>query len=213
MNGHCCRWYRGADLSVSKQREPSGSEHACRRPQRTGEGPHVNLDARWQIAAAASTIVESWCKASPETRFIVTSRIRLKIHGEHVLDLPPLNSDEAIELFYHRALSAGFVAERSLDELNCQKSERTGLSSLAIEMAAARTRVLHPGHLLTGLKESRELLSMGEMRLAGKQKSLRSMMEWSWGLLAPWEQSALAQLSVFEAGVLSRGSAGHGEPL
>ena len=162
----------------------------------------IILDNFEQIAEQASTTVELWCRMSPETRFIVTSRIRLNIQGEHVLELPPLNPDEAVELFYHRATHSGFVANRSVEERDVVREmvRTVDCLPLAIEMAAARTRVLHPKQLLQGLKESRDLLSIGRIGQEGRQGNLHSLMDWSWGLLEPWEQSALAQLAVFEGG-------------
>jgi tetratricopeptide (TPR) repeat protein len=70
---------------------------------------------------------------------------------------------------------------------------------LAIELAAARIRVLSPAQLVERLKYRFSLLA-GARGTAARQATLRAAIDWSWNLLTPWEQSALAQCSVFEGG-------------
>jgi predicted ATPase len=70
---------------------------------------------------------------------------------------------------------------------------------LAIELAAARIRVLSPAQLLERLADRFALLA-GARGAADRQATLRGAIDWSWNLLLPWEQAALAQCSVFEGG-------------
>ena len=70
---------------------------------------------------------------------------------------------------------------------------------LAIELAAARIRVLSPAQLLERLADRFALLA-GARSAADRQATLRGAIDWSWNLLLPWEQAALAQCSVFEGG-------------
>ena len=93
---------------------------------------------------------------------------------------------------------------------------------LAIELAAARVRVLSPAQLVERMRDRFRLLA-GARGAAARQATLRAAIDWSWDLLAPWEQAALAQCSVFEGGFtleaaeavldlsrLARGAAGDG---
>ena len=70
---------------------------------------------------------------------------------------------------------------------------------LAIELAAARVRVLSPAQLVERLRDRFALLA-GARGAAARQATLRAAIDWSWELLTPWEQAALAQCSVFEGG-------------
>ncbi|MEE2752196.1 MAG: hypothetical protein VX519_12260, partial [Myxococcota bacterium] len=71
---------------------------------------------------------------------------------------------------------------------------------LAIELAAARAVLLSPTQLLERLSERFKLLSTGPRGNTDRQSTLRGLIRWSWDLLEPWEQGALAQLSVFRDG-------------
>ena len=70
---------------------------------------------------------------------------------------------------------------------------------LAIELAAARVRVLSPAQLVERLRDRFALLS-GARGAAARQATLRAAIDWSWDLLVPWEQAAMAQCAVFEGG-------------
>ena len=91
------------DLPVPKQEQESHAAQVAECLNGMGK-TLIILDNFEQIAELAASTVELWCQKSPETRFVVTSRIRLNIKGEYVLQLPPLEPDEAIELFYHLSL-------------------------------------------------------------------------------------------------------------
>jgi predicted ATPase len=138
---------------------------------------------------------------------LVTSRRPLRLRGEHEHPLPPLDvpgpDDEidvaAVELFVERARAVrpdfeltsanrGDVTElvRRLDGL-----------PLAIELAAARTRLLPPAALVDHLDERLDVLSSGAVDLPERQRTLRAAIDWSYRLLAPDEQRLLDRLSVF----------------
>ena len=134
--------------------------------------------------------------------FIVTSRERLHLSGEEIFPTEPLPlGKEAIELFAARAkaqrpefevndANRGEVAEvvRLLDGL-----------PLAIELAAARVGMLTPAQLVERMRNRFQLLA-GVRGPVARRATLRAAIDWSWDLLAPWEQAALAQCSVFEGG-------------
>lgn len=170
------------------------------------------LDNFEQIVDLAPASVARWLVAAPEARFLVTSRTVLNVPGEQVYDLPPLSLpqgtdheelSEAEELFIVRAQAArsGWIPKEG-DRAAIAAIVR-GLDGipLAIELAAARINLLSPSKLLGRLEARLDLLARGAPGdRAARQATLRAAIEWSWDLLQPWEQTALAQLSVFRGG-------------
>ena len=71
---------------------------------------------------------------------------------------------------------------------------------LAIELAAARARLLNPEQILERLAQRFDLLTRGGREAGGRQSGLKALIDWSWELLEPWEQAGLVQLSVFRDG-------------
>ena len=116
------------------------------------------------------------------------------------LDPLPLERD-AVELFVQRARAQ--QADFALGPGNrAAVGEIVRLLDglpLAIELAAARARVLSPAQLVERLRDRFRLLA-GARGAAARQATLRAAIDWSWDLLAPWEQAAFAQCSVFERG-------------
>lgn len=163
----------------------------------------VILDNFEQVVEHAAATVGRWLDRAARAAFIVTSRERLHLAGEDVYPIEPLPVEEdAIELFAARAraqrpdfaltvANRGAVAElvRLLDGL-----------PLAIELAAARVRVLSPMQIVERMRDRFALLAGGPRGAAARQATLRGAIDWSWDLLAPWEQDALAQCSVFDGG-------------
>jgi predicted ATPase/class 3 adenylate cyclase len=125
---------------------------------------------------------------------LVTSRERLQLQGEHVYDVPALAPDDAAELFLARARSLGSPLERSeaLDEL-CRRLDHL---PLAIELAAARTRLFSVEQLLGRLGERFDLLKAGR-DADPRQQTLSATIEWSYDLLEDPEQELFRRLSVF----------------
>jgi class 3 adenylate cyclase len=160
------------------------------------------LDNFEQIVPHAEASVGRWLDRAADAAFLVTSRERLHLAGEEVLPLEPLSVDaEGVELFAMRARTQ--KADFALTPDNRATVARVvalldGLP-LAIELAAARIHVLSPAQLLERLTDRFALLA-GARSAADRQATLRGAIDWSWNLLLPWEQSALAQCSVFEGG-------------
>ena len=162
----------------------------------------VILDNFEQVQAHAEATVGCWLDRAAEARFVVTSRERLHLSGEEIAVLGPMDvASDALQLFEVRAraqqpdfaIDAGnraAVAEivRLLDGL-----------PLAVELAAARVRVLSPSQIVVRMKDRFTLLA-GARGVAARRATLKAAIDWSWDLLAPWEQAALAQCSVFEGG-------------
>ena len=161
----------------------------------------VILDNFEQVARHAEATVGAMLNRAPLASFLVTTREVLGVVGEEVLALAPLQRDDAMTLFARRAASAKQDVRLSeADRLTLQKlvSMLDGLP-LAIELAAARTRVMSPDDLLTRMNERFNLLWSRSGR-QDRQATLRAAFDWSWDLLTLSERAALAQLSVFEGG-------------
>jgi predicted ATPase/class 3 adenylate cyclase len=130
--------------------------------------------------------------ACPGLTLLVTSREVLRLQGERVYALPPLEEEEGVALFCERAQAEPSPPIREL----CQRLE--GLP-LAIELAAARMALLTPEQLLERLSKRLDLLK-GTRDADPRQQTLRATIEWSYDLLGPAEQQLVARLSVFAGG-------------
>ena len=127
----------------------------------------------------------------------VTSRERLQLQGEHVYQVPSLNTEDAVDLFLTRAAQQGVSLSRTtaVSEL-CRRLDEL---PLALELAAARTPLFSPEQLLERLAQRLDLLKGGR-DADPRQQTLRATIQWSYGLLADEEQRLFRQLSVFLGG-------------
>lgn len=162
----------------------------------------VILDNFEQIVAHAAATLGHWLDRARDAAFVVTSRERLHLQGEEVFPIEPLPIEhDAIELFASRARAQ--QPDFALTDANrAAVAEVVQLLDglpLAIELAAARVRVLAPARLVERLHDRFALLGAGRGPVQ-RQATLRAAIDWSWELLAPWEQAALAQCSVFDGG-------------
>ena len=139
---------------------------------------------------------------APKLKVIVTSRAPLRIAAEREFPVPPLVDDEAAELFISRAQAANPNFELSeqnaaaVTEL-CARLDRL---PLAIELAAARTKLLPPATLLRRLTNRLALLTGGRRDAPEHQQTLRMTFDWSYDLLEEDAQALFAQLGVFAGG-------------
>lgn len=159
------------------------------------------LDNFEQVARHAEETLARWLDAAPQARFLVTTREVLGLPGEQTYALAPLPGTEAAELFLRRA-------EAACSDLALTADDRAAVAPLvklldglplAIELAAARVRILSPRRLLERMSERFRLLASAGGR-QDRQATLRATLDWSWELLSAAEKSALAQLSVFDDG-------------
>ena len=167
----------------------------------------------FERVAAAGPLVADLLAAAPGLQVLVTSRALLRVRGEReypVAPLPvpgdadtgPLDQTAAVRLFIERAQAANpsFVATpENLPAIGdiCRRLE--GLP-LAIELAAARTRLLPPAALLSRLSNRLQVLTGGAADLPERQRTLRAAIDWDYDLLDPAEQVLFARLSVFQRG-------------
>ncbi|MEM7247793.1 MAG: tetratricopeptide repeat protein [Acidobacteriota bacterium] len=161
----------------------------------------VVLDNCEQVVEQVREAVSAWLTVAKDTQFLATSRQLLHAAGEEVLPVEPLPSEAAVELFEQRAHSV--TGSFSLSESNRAKAHQLvelldGLP-LAIELIAARMRVLSPAQALEKMRSRFDLVSPASSAI-GPRSALRTSLDWSWELLTLWEQQTLAQLSVFEGG-------------
>jgi predicted ATPase len=149
------------------------------------------LDNLEHVLASAPEVSQLLERCSGLT-LLVTSRELLRIPGELAYDLPELADDEGVALFCERA---AVEPSQVIGEV-CRRLD--GLP-LAIELAAARMRLLSPEQLLERLGSRLDLLK-GSRDADPRQKTLRATIEWSYELLGPVEQQLFARLSVFAGG-------------
>jgi predicted ATPase/class 3 adenylate cyclase len=151
-----------------------------------------------QVVTAAGDLARMQSRC-PNLSILATSRESLRIAGEHELPLAPLAEASAVELFRQRAQAAlpGFGCDhRTLAEI-CGRLDSL---PLAIELAAARVKVLPPDELLRRLERRLPVLTAGRRDLPERQQTLRATIEWSYELLNDDEQRLFARLAVFRGG-------------
>ena len=162
----------------------------------------VILDNFEQVLAHAPPTLGRWLDRAADAAFVVTSRERLHLPGEEVVPLEPFPLGvEALELFAVRARAQrpDFVLGAANRAAVVEVVRLLDGLPLAIELAAARVRVLSPAQLVERMRDRFALLA-GARGPAARQATLRAAIDWSWDLLTAWEQAALAQCSVFEGG-------------
>jgi predicted ATPase/class 3 adenylate cyclase len=147
----------------------------------------------------AAPSVGALLAGSPGLRVLVTSRAPLRLSGEREYRLEPLPAADATELFVERARAAGreLVPDATVEAI-CLRLD--GLP-LAVELAAARTKLLAPERLLERLDSALPLLTGGTRDAPERQRTLRATLEWSYDLLDQPLRELHARLGVFAGGV------------
>jgi predicted ATPase len=170
------------------------------------------LDNFEQVTGAAP-LVTTLLGAAPGVVALITSRMVLRLSGEHEFPVPTLPVPQAgtgedpastrqyasVRLFAERAHAAAADFELTSDnaEAVAEICRRLDGLPLAIELAAARVRMLPPQALLARIDDRLGLLTGGARDLPERQRTLRSTLDWSFGLLSPPEQALFACLGVF----------------
>jgi predicted ATPase/class 3 adenylate cyclase len=143
----------------------------------------------------AAPAVAELLAAAKGLRLMATSRAPLRLSGEHEYPLEPLAPDDAVTLFLERARGVGrTLARGETAEMICR---RLDCLPLAIELAAARARLLAPETLLERLDHSLALLTRGAREVPERQRTLRATIEWSDALLDARGRDLFARLAVF----------------
>jgi predicted ATPase len=175
------------------------------------------LDNFEQVIQAAPRVAELM-EACPELRIVVTSRAPLRVRGEKEIFVPPLAAPApwqlaalqmesiaqyaAVELFIQRAQSIkpDFAVTNENAPAVAEICHRLDGLPLAIELAAARVKMLSPGELLSKLERRFDLLRGGLRDLPERQQTLRGAIDWSYELLDESAKRLFRRLSVFVGG-------------
>ena len=184
--------------------------------QNSLSAPMLLLIDNFEHMVAAAPMLAELMAAAPHLKLLVTSRAALHVYDEHEFPVPPLAVPDvkplpplevllqysAISLFIQRA--AAVKPDFKLNEDNAAAvaeicSRLDGLP-LAIELAAARTKLLSPSAMRTRLASRLQLLTGGARDLPARQQTLRQAIDWSYDLLSAPEQKLFRRLSVFVGG-------------
>lgn len=164
----------------------------------------------------ATSVVEELLNGSPLLKMLITSRSVLHLYGEHDFPVPTLSVPapaatldigsalefDAVALFVARAKAVKpdfALTNENVPAAAAICRQLDGLP-LAIELAAARVRILSPQEIVSRLSSSLSLLTSRTENLPARQQTLRGTIDWSYGLLSPEEQLIFTRLAVFAGG-------------
>jgi len=196
----------------------------------------VVLDNAEHVLGAAAKLADAMLRSCPRACLLVTSREPLGVSGEHVLRVPPLAvppadlaapgqlaAFESVQLFAERAVMyrQGFALDAADAAAVAAVCVRLDGIPLALELAAARLGSLSVSEISSRLDQRFRLLTGGSRTALPRHQTLRALIDWSYDLLNPEEQSVLGRLSVFAGGwtleaaeaVTSAGDAGEWQVL
>lgn len=160
-------------------------------------------------------VLNELLEAAPRLKILVTSREALRLTGEQEYPVPPLTlpveshspgceieEAEAVNFFVQRAarVRPGFTLNQNNAQTIAQICLRLDGLPLALELAAARCKLMSPETLLTRLEDRLDVLRGGARDLPARQQTLRSTLEWSYQLLDDSEKRLFARLAVFRGG-------------
>jgi len=165
------------------------------------------LDNFEQVLAAATLLAEILA-ACPTVKVLVTSRACLRLYGEQEFPVAPLERDSAVQLFVQRATAVrpNFTMTAENSNVIEQICSRLDGLPLAIELAAARTKLLSPSAILERLSSRLQLLTGGALDLPERQQTLRNTIDWSHELLNEPEQKLFRRFCVFTGGCTMEGA-------
>lgn len=173
------------------------------------------LDNFEQVVTAAPVLIEL-LQACPELKILITSREVLRVRGEQELPLLPLALPDlkhlpesaalleyaAVTLFIQRlrSIKPDFQLTPTNAQVIAEICVRLDGLPLALELAAARSRLLSPQALLARLEHRLQLLTQGPRDVLERQQTLRNTIQWSYDLLSAEEQRLFRRLAVFAGG-------------
>ncbi len=173
------------------------------------------LDNAEHVIEKTAQVAEHLLAACPKLVMLVTSREPLAIPGETILQVPSLSlppraelttedltESEAVQLFLDRARTVrpDFELRRDNRGPVAEIVRRLDGIPLALELAAARLRVMSAGQIAERLQDRFRLLVSGSRTALPRQQTLQALIDWSWNLLDEREKILLARLSVFSGG-------------
>ncbi|MFI7362351.1 ATP-binding protein [Streptomyces sp. NPDC050149] len=162
------------------------------------------LDNCEHVIEAAAALADHLLARCPQLTVLATSREPLGVPGEFVRPVEPLPDPTALRLLAERGAAAlpGFRvdADDATAAATAEICRRLDGLPLAIELAAARLRMLTPQQIADRLDDRFRLLTSGSRTVLPRQQTLRAVVDWSWDLLAEDERTTLRRLSVFAGG-------------
>ena len=174
------------------------------------------LDNCEHLIQATAQFTQTLLQSCPQMKILATSREIFDLPGETTYYVPPLSLPEnqplnltqwsqyeALHLFVDRAttiLPEFKVTQNNLQSL-LQICQRLDGIPLALELAAARIKLLKPAQIVTRLEHRFNLLTRGNRTALPRQQTLKALVDWSWELLSLSEQILLRRLSVFAGGI------------
>src|SRR3989440_2902488 len=181
-----------------------------------GEQQVLLLLESFERVPAAAPLLPELLAACPGVKIVVTSRTVLRVQGEFEFPVPPLALPEvgqlpapaallhygAVALFVQRAqaMTREFaVTQENASAIAAICARLDGLP-LALELAAAQTKLLSPPQLLARLEKPLDVLTRGGPDLPARQQTLRTTISWSYDLLSDQEQAVFRRLSAFVGG-------------
>ncbi len=206
-------------LGVREDGERS-PEAALRRHVR---GRHLLLVLdNFEQVVAAGPAVSGLLAAAPRLKVLVTSRMALRLRGEQEFPVAPLalpepartatvedlSASPAVALFVQRAraVQPGYVPRAEDAAAIVEICRRLDGLPLAIELAAARTKILSPDALLARLSNRLQVLTSGARDAPDRQRTMRDTIAWSYHLLPADEQALFRRLAVFAGGFTLEGA-------
>ncbi|MFF9085122.1 BTAD domain-containing putative transcriptional regulator [Streptomyces sp. NPDC014991] len=161
----------------------------------------IVLDNCEHVVDAAARLAERLLARCPELTVLATSREPLGVPGELLRPVEPLPEPVALRLLAERGAAARPGFRVGDDPEACAEiCRRLDGLPLAIELAAARLRMLTPRQIADRLDDRFRLLTSGSRTVLPRQQTLRAVVDWSWELLDADERDVLARLSVFAGG-------------
>ncbi|MEE1766272.1 AfsR/SARP family transcriptional regulator [Streptomyces sp. SP18BB07] len=159
------------------------------------------LDNCEHVVDAAAHLVDHLLRRCPGLTVLATSREHLGVPGELLRPVEPLTEPHALRLLADRGAAArpGFTVDAD-PEAAAEICRRLDGLPLAIELAAARLRMLTPRQIADRLDDRFRLLTSGSRTVLPRQQTLRAVVDWSWELLDEEERDVLRRLSVFAGG-------------
>jgi predicted ATPase len=184
--------------------------------QNSLRAPALMLVDNFEHMVEAATTLAGLLAVTPHLKLLVTSRAALRVHEEREFPVPPLALPDsrsklsieklgeysAISLFVQRAAAAkpNFALTEENAPVIAEICARLDGLPLAIELAAARIKLLSPAAMRSRLASSLQLLTGGARDLPARQQTLRQAIDWSYDLLSEAEQRLFRRLSVFLGG-------------
>ena len=216
-------WFVGLATIRDPEQVPSAIARSVGVPEVGGKPPEAVLTDHFrerncllildnfEHLIGAAPIVGRLLAAASELTVVATSQTRLRLSGEQVYPVPPLAipatdaeamASDAVRLFIDRAARArpDMESSRAIEEAIAEICRRLEGIPLAIELAAARVRLLGIEEILTRVDHRLELLSGGPSDVPDRLRTMRGAIAWSCELLDPAEAALLRRIAVFSGG-------------